>query len=93
MKAEAAADIDLAARETALRMLCVRSEILTDRPTPAEDQALRREYQVQRLVQRMGERNEANPDELDALALEWVRVGPVPAAAHESLLARFLRCR
>ena len=92
-KAEAAADIDFVARETALRMLCVRSEIITDRSTPAEDQALRREYQVQRLVQRMGERNEANPDELDILALEWVRVGPIPAAAHESLLARFLRCR
>jgi hypothetical protein len=92
-KAEAAAHLDFAAQETALRMLCVRSEIITERPTPPEDQGLRRDYQVQRLVQRMGERNEANPDELDALALEWVRVGPVPAAAHESLLARFLCCR
>jgi hypothetical protein len=71
----------------------VRSEILTDRPTPPEDQSLRREYQVQRLVQYMGQRNGANAENLDALALEWIRVGPVSAAAHESLLCRFLRCR
>jgi hypothetical protein len=92
-RAHAAADLDAAAHETALRTLCIRSEILTDLPTPPEDQALRRDYQVQRLVQRMGQRSEAKADELDALALEWVRVGPVSAATHESLLARFLRCR
>jgi hypothetical protein len=74
-------------------MLCIRSEILTDRPTPPEDQAMRREYQMQRLVQRMGQCNEASVEDLDAMALEWVRVGSVPAAAHELLLARFLRCR
>jgi hypothetical protein len=90
-KSEARADLDLAAQETALRMLCIRAEIITDRPTPPEDHALRREYQVQRLVQRMV-RNEA-PDELDALALAWARVGPVPADALTPLLARFLRCR
>jgi len=27
------------------------------------------------------------------LALDWVRVGPVSGEVHESLLARFLRCR
>ena len=93
VKADAAAELDMAAHETALRMLCIRSEILTDLPTPPEDQALRRDYQVQRLVQRMGERSEASADELDALALEWIRVGPISAATHQSLLGRFLRCR
>ena len=92
-KAHAAGGLDAAANETALRMLCIRSEILTDRPTPPEDQTLRRTYQVQRLVRNMGQRNEENPDDLDAFGLEWVRVGPVPAATHEALLARFLRCR
>jgi hypothetical protein len=92
-QAEAAADLDVGAHETALRMLCIRSEIITDRPTPEVDQALRRDYQVKRLVQHMGGRDEAPPDELDALALAWVRVGPVPTATHEALLARFLRCR
>jgi len=41
----------------------------------------------------MGQRSEENSEDLDAFVLDWVRVGPVPAAAHESLLARFLRCR
>ena len=91
--ADAAAEVDAEVHEKALRMLCIRSEILTDKPTPPEDQALRREYQVQRLVQHMGRPNEANVDDLDALALAWVRVGPVAAATHESLLPRFLRCR
>jgi hypothetical protein len=93
VKAHAAASLDAAAHETALRMLCIRSEILTDRPTPPEDHALRRAYQVQRLVRSMGQRSEENADDLDAFGLEWVRVGPVPAATHQTLLARFLRCR
>jgi hypothetical protein len=92
-KAHAAGGFDAAANETALRMLCIRSEILTDRPTPPEDQTLRRTYQVQRLVRSMGQRSEENSDDLDAFGLEWVRVGPVPPATHDALLARFLRCR
>jgi hypothetical protein len=88
---EAGAKLELAAQEAALRMLCIRAEIITDRPTPAEDHGLRRDYQVQRLVQRMV-RNEA-PDELDALAFAWARVGPVPAVVLAPLLTRFLRCR
>jgi hypothetical protein len=92
-KAHAAAGLDVAGNETALRMLCIRSEILIDRPTPPEDQALRRTYQVQRLVRSMGQRGQENADGLDAFALEWVHVGPVAAATHETLLARFLRCR
>jgi hypothetical protein len=92
-KAHAAVDGEAAAHETALRMLCIRGEILTDTPTPPEDHALRREYQVQRLVQRMGQRNDASPDAADTLVLEWVRVGPVSATTYESLLARFARCR
>jgi Domain of Unknown Function (DUF349) len=92
-KAHAATDPDAAANEKALRLLCIRSEILIDRASPPEDQALRREYQVQRLVRHMGQGPEADPDELDALTLEWIRVGPVEPAVHQSLLARFLGCR
>lgn len=92
-KSEAAAGLDLPAQDIALRTLCIRSEIHTETTTPPEDQGLRREYQVQRLVKSMGQRREANPEELDALALEWVHVGPASSATYESLLARFLRCR
>lgn len=93
MKADAAADVDAAAHEIVFRTLCIRSEILTDQPTPAEDQALRRDYQVQRLMQHMGQRSEVSADALDTMAIEWVRVGPVSTAIHEPLLARFLRSR
>ena len=92
-RARATTNLDSSAHETELRMLCIRSEILADLPTPPEDQALRRDFQMQRLVRRLGQHGEAGTDELDAMALEWVRVGPAPAGIYESSLARFLRCR
>lgn len=84
---------DLAANEVALRMLCIRAEILTDVPTPAEDQPLRRQYQLQRLAQSMGQRLKADETQLDTLAIEWVGVGPVEDAAYEPLVQRFRHCR
>ena len=84
---------DLAAHETALRMLCIRAELLADLPTPAEDLELRRDYQMQRLVQTMGRGERLSPADLDDLALEWLAVGPVEPAVHDALLARFERCR
>lgn len=84
---------DLAANEAALKMLCIRAEMLTDMPTPPEDQPLRREYQLKRLVQSMGQGLRADEMPLDAMAIEWVRVGPVEDSAYEPLLQRFRRCR
>lgn len=84
---------DFAAHEAALRLLCIRAEILTDRPTPSEDQALRRDYQLQRLVQSMGQGVRAGESQLDALAMEWVGVGPVDESVYQPLLQRFRRCR
>jgi len=92
-KADAAARLDMAAQETTLKTLCIRAEILANRTTPPEHQALRREYQVQRLMQHMGRPGDAPADTWDALALEWVRTGPVPPQPREALLARFLLCR
>ena len=84
---------DVTAHESALRMLCIRAELMTDRPTPAEDLELRREYQMQRLVQSMGRGERLSSADLDDLALEWLAVGPVDQAVHDVLLARFERCR
>jgi Domain of Unknown Function (DUF349) len=92
-KAETATSAQLAANDKALRILCIRSEIFNDRPTPPEDQALRREYQMQRLTQRMGQRSEEDSDAWEALALAWVRIGPSAAAEYQALLARFTRYR
>ena len=84
---------DLAANEAALRLLCIRAELITETATPPEDLPLRREYQMQRLVASMGRGERATPADLDDLALEWLAVGPVEAAIHEALLVRFERCR
>jgi Domain of Unknown Function (DUF349) len=84
---------DVAANEAALRMLCVRAEILTDVATAPEDQLLRRQYQVQRLMQSMGQGVRADETQLDSLTLDWVGVGPVDEAVYLQLLERFKRCR
>ena len=83
---------DLAANELALKMLCIRAEILTDIPTPSEDQALRRDYQLQRLAQSMGQGLRADETQMDTLAIEWASVGPVEDVAYEALSQRFRRC-
>jgi hypothetical protein len=75
--------------EKALRLLCIRAEILKDLPTPAEDQGLRREYQMQRLVERMGQGKEAADDDAGSLVLEWARSPSVGEEPYRSLLARF----
>jgi hypothetical protein len=84
---------DVASREKALRTLCIRCEISSGTPTPVEDEPLRREYQVQRLVQRMGQGSRADDDDCDALAFEWMRIGAVAPALHDALQERFMRCR
>src|SRR5262249_25133597 len=84
---------DLATNEAALKMLCIRAEILAELPTPPEDQPVRREYQVQRLMQSMGQGIRGDEAQPDTLALEWVGVGPVEEAMYRTLLERFRRCR
>lgn len=84
---------DLAANEAALRLLCVRAELIAGAATPPEDMELRREYQLRRLVESMERGERATPAELDDLVLEWIAVGPVEPAVHDALLARFERCR
>jgi Domain of Unknown Function (DUF349) len=85
-------DEELLSRERALRTLCIRREIHSETPTPPEDDALRREYQVHRLMQAMGQGNREDEEECDAMALEWIRIGAIAPDLHESLLQRFMRC-
>ncbi len=92
-KADARSHTDSAAHERALRTLCIRCEIQAEIPTPPEDEALRREYQVQRLMRGMGQGSHGDEEDGDALALAWVRVGAVAPAVYESLQARFMHCR
>jgi hypothetical protein len=92
-QAAGTARADAAANEKRLRTLCIRAEIFCGLESPAEDQALRREYQLQRLVQAMGHPQEPDPNELDTLSLEWIRIGPIEGGAYDALLQRLLRCR
>lgn len=84
---------DLSANELALRTLCIRAEILTDTPTPVADQTLRREHQVKRLMESMGQGVKAADGQLDTLAIEWLGVGPTEEATYLQLLERFKECR
>lgn len=78
----------VAEQEQRLRQLCIRLEIATSQPSPAEDQALRMEYQMERLQQALAKQEQAySLAEIKLLEYEWLCV---PFAAHfEELSQRF----
>jgi hypothetical protein len=84
---------DIVANEAALRILCIRAEILTGKPTPQSDQALRREYQMKRLVEGMGRGSSADTDAMSKVMLEWVAVGASRPDAYRELRARLATCQ
>jgi hypothetical protein len=79
--------------EQTLKTLCIRAEIISNQETPAEDKALRMQYQVSRLQQGFGQTTSANDPNIQDLTLEWVAVGPVPTDIYQPLLERFQRSR
>jgi hypothetical protein len=79
--------------QKALKTLCIRAEILTDQDTPAEDKALRMEYQVSRLQQGFGQNSSANGVSIQDLTLKWIASGSVATDIYKPLLERFNRCR
>lgn len=92
-KAEAVSAEESEAREKALRTLCIRCEIASEALTPPEDAALRREYQVQRLMQAMGHGNSGDEADADAMILEWIKISAIAPHLHASLQERFARSR
>ncbi len=83
-----APEADTQANLKALKLLCIRAEILADHETPAADKALRMEYQVTLLQQGMGAqaaRTESGTD----IAKAWSEVGPVAAEDYNALFERF----
>lgn len=87
----AAATLD--ENERALRMLCIRSEILCDMPSPQEDQPLRLDYQVKRLEKGLGQNSKEIKPQLNSLLLEWASVGPVVTERYSGLIDRLNKCR
>jgi hypothetical protein len=91
-RADSAAGSDDEARARALRLLCIRCELRSSTPTPPEDEALRRDYQMRLLMESMGQASRPDDREWDAMLLDWIGIGAVAPEAHEDLQRRFLRC-
>jgi hypothetical protein len=91
-RTDSASDTDDAAREQALRLLCIRMEILSSTPTPPADETLRQEYQMRLLMESLGQGRHAEPQAWDAMLLEWIGIGAVAPEIHEELERRFVRC-
>jgi len=75
--------------EQALKILCIRAEILNDNSTPLEDKALRMQYQVSQLQQSFGHSGSESGGNLHTLILDWVATGPVATDIYDRLLTRF----
>ena len=69
--------------EQTLKTLCIRAEILTNQETPAEDKALRMQYQVSRLQQGFGQATSAS----DSNSESHSRMGHGRACPYRSLPA------
>lgn len=83
---------DDAAREQALRRLCIHAEILSGTSTPAEDAGLRREQELQLLSQGLGLARQADDRAWEAMRIEWLGLAAVEPELHEALERRFMQC-
>ena len=87
------ATADDAARELALRTLCVHAEILSGATTPLEDAGLRREHEMQLLRQGLGQARRVDDRDWETMRLEWLGMGAVAPEVHDELERRFIQCR
>jgi len=82
---------DQSANAATLRQIAIRAEIATGTPTPESDQLQRRTMQLQALVKGVGRASVPVREQMEALAFEWIGVGPVATDIYEELFARFER--
>lgn len=83
---------DDAAREQALRKLCIHAEILSGAATPSEDAALRRDQEMQMLRQGLGQARQADDRAWETMRIEWLGLAAVQPAVHDELERRFMHC-
>ena len=86
------ATADDAARELALRTLCVHAEILSGATTPPEDAGLRREHELQLLRQGLGQARRVDDRDWETMRLEWLGMSAVAPEVHDELERRFIQC-
>ena len=73
-----------------MRELCIELEILLDAETPEEDRPRRREYQLRKLQQGLGQAAASNrPALLEQLLVQWHCASPAAAEIQQQLQARF----
>jgi exonuclease SbcC len=81
---------DFISNEQRLRELCIELEILLDAETPEEDRPRRREYQLRKLQQGLGQAAATNrPALLEQLLVQWYCASPAAADTQRQLQARF----
>lgn len=81
---------DFDTNEQLLRELCVELEILMDLETPAEDRQRRRDYQMRKLQQGLGQSGNSNRHEqLERLQIAWYCASPAAPAVQSQLQQRF----
>lgn len=85
------ASTDDAAREQALRALCIHAEILSGTATPPEDAGLRREHELQLLSRGLGQARQADERAWRSMRIEWLGLAAVEPALHDELEQRFMR--
>lgn len=83
---------DDAAREQALRRLCIHAEILSETATPPGDANLRREQEMQLLRQGLGQARQTDDRAWDAMRVEWLGLAAAEPVVHDELEQRFMRC-
>jgi len=83
---------DDAAREQALRKLCIHAEILSGSATPPEDVSLRREQEMQLLSQGLGQMRQTDDRAWEAMRIEWLGLAAARAEMHDELEKRFVGC-
>jgi hypothetical protein len=83
--------LDVLHNAEALRLLCVRAELLAGLESPPEDLELRRKHQMERLVASMGRGEPHMSGTAAELLLEWLAVGSVEDSVYSAMQARFVR--
>ena len=76
-------------REKTYKLLCIELETATDTETPSEDQALRMEFQVNRLKAGLMNQQESKTNFKEKLSLKWLELEPIEPALYEKYQQRF----
>ncbi len=88
---DAGSQYDYDANEAVRRQLLIQMEILADKDTPAEDKALRMQYQLEHLSEGMTSSAVVDKKaELSKLVAAWHAAGPSSQSSKDALHSRFL---